>query len=361
MHTPLRPLTLLLGNLPIQVRLALSRLLQAQPDVQLLGLGAEHNELPTLARRLQPDVVVVAENQLSVLEQLARQSQVPVLLYAGTALLRGVLQETARWGVYNYISPMPAVGSTAFVAWQQDVLHKIRTLRPKLVPTATLLPFIPAKRTVLPQGIVVIGASTGGVRAVELLVSGLKTRLNWTVVVALHLPAHFTASFVRRLRRAALLPVEAADAGTTLEAGKITVIPGACNMVVEAGFTGTWPFWKLNLTTELSPSFDEPSIDLLMCSAAQTAGAQVLGAVMTGLGHDGTLGAQAIRQHGGIVVVQDEVSSEVFSMPKSVIQGGWANEIIALNDLAAYINEHTAKMRPERRLRTPSSAYMASR
>ncbi|GGF10703.1 hypothetical protein GCM10011383_22370 [Hymenobacter cavernae] len=146
-----------------------------------------------------------------------------------------------------------------------------------------------------------------------------------------------------------------------LEPGKITVVSGAYNMIVEAGLAGTRPFWKLDLTTEVSPSFDEPSIDLLMRSAAQIAGSQVLGVVMTGLGHDGTLGTKAIRQHGGVVVAQDEASSEVFSMPKSVIQAGLANEVLALDDLAAYINERTGKRDAEGRLRTPLSAYTASR
>ncbi|OUJ74414.1 chemotaxis protein CheB [Hymenobacter crusticola] len=338
--------------MPIQVRLALTRLVQKQPDLQVVHAGPDSDGLAMQARRLHPDLVIVADSCLSVLETLARQYPVPVLLYSSTPLLQGILPQTARWGVYNAISPLPGE-SSAIEGWQEEVLYKIRVLHPPLLSKSerTPTPATYAKALALPRGLVVIGASTGGVRAVEELVKELEPSIGWAVVVAVHLPAHFTRALVTRLQRATLLPVEAADTVSTLEAGKITVVPGGCNMVVQSAHTGPWRIWQLVITDDPSPSFDEPSIDLLMRSAAQVAGAQVIGTVLTGMGHDGTLGAQAIRQRGGAVIVQDKASSEIFSMPNSVIQAGWANKVLSLGNLACYINEATTKAYASQRLR----------
>ncbi|MBC8085499.1 MAG: chemotaxis protein CheB, partial [Hymenobacter sp.] len=132
---------------------------------------------------------------------------------------------------------------------------------------------------------------------------------------------------------------------TQLEPGRIIVAPGGRNLVVRPALTGPWLSWQTDFSAEAGPSGDEPSVDVLMRSAARTVGRNVLGVVLTGLGRDGTLGAQAIRQGGGMVLVQDEASAAVFSMPKSVIQAGWANAVLPLAELPAAIVRHAAQFR----------------
>jgi two-component system chemotaxis response regulator CheB len=82
------PFTLLLGDLPTLVRMELTRLLHAEPDLRVIGSATGPGELVAQARRLRPGLVIAAENQLLGLEQLAQQQPVPVLLYSsGIALL----------------------------------------------------------------------------------------------------------------------------------------------------------------------------------------------------------------------------------------------------------------------------------
>jgi len=334
--------------------------MQNQPGIQVLSADTSTEELTVVARRLRPDLLIVADDQLSALESLARQFPVPILLYTSTALLQGVLRQTARWGVLSAIGSLP-ITEAALVLWQAEVLRKIRSLLPQSSLPRVAKLGAKTRTLALPRGIVVIGASTGGVKAVEQLVSSLVPALGWAVVVAVHLPAHFTRAFVGRLQRATLLPVEAATEGSRLEAGKITVVPGERNMTVQVGFVGAWPIWQLVSTQEPSPCLDTPSIDLLMCSAVQVAGAQVVGAVLTGLGHDGTLGARAIRQRGGVVVAQDKATSAVFSMPDSVIKAGYANAVVPLPNIAAYLNNATALVRASRYVRASSPAQSVYR
>nr|WP_262904720.1 CheB methylesterase domain-containing protein [Hymenobacter lucidus] len=212
-----------------------------------------------------------------------------------------------------------------------------------------------------PSGVAVIGGSTGGVQAIESLVRTLPATLTSAVLVAIHLPAHFTESFVNRLRRATALPVVVGQPGTALEAGKIIVAPGGQNMVVNAVSRGPWLSWHTGFTTEAASLPDEPSVDLLMQSVARTVGRNALGVVLTGLGRDGTLGAQCIRQHGGFVIAQDEASSAVFSMPKSVIQTGAANIVSPLSDIADYVGRLATQLRINRVSSFSSSTQFATR
>lgn len=330
------------------MRLGLTRLLQSQPDLHVVCAGAGSSELLALARQLRPGLVIVGEGQLRDVEQLSRYSTVPALLYCEGHPLPGMLREAARWGVFDTIRP-----NLTTTEWGTEVLRKVRRVLPqvKVRPTAFRAPVtaIPGLST----GLVVIGGSTGGTAAVEQLVRGLPATLPYSVLVAVHLPAAFLNSFIERLRRATALPVMAGWPGTILEPGRIVVAPGGRNLLVKPAANSPWQAWQTEFTPESGASGDEPSVDLLMRSAALTVGRNVVGVVLTGLGRDGTLGAEAIRQHGGTVLVQDEASSAVFSMPSSVIQHGWANAVLPLEQLPAAIIQQATyfdRNSPEKRL-----------
>lgn len=332
-------ITVLLGHLPTVGRLALVRLLEAQTGVRVVSAGEKPAELVAIARRLRPALLIVSDVQVRTLELLSHYVAVPVVLFCETVPLAGMLRETKRWGVVDFI--LASGGSTD---WAKDVLRKIRECLPQAataLPAPVRLPEVPG----LPGGVVVIGGSTGGTAAVEQLVRALPATLACAVVVAVHLPGSFLDSFVKRLARVSALPVVAGWPGTPLEPGRIVVAPGGHNLVIRPALNSPWQSWQTDFSSEYSPSGDEPSIDILMRSAARTVGHNVLGVVLTGLGHDGTLGAQVIRQHGGTVLVQDEASSVVFSMPKSVIQAGWADAVLPLDELAAAIVRHAAHFR----------------
>ncbi|WP_262920592.1 CheB methylesterase domain-containing protein [Hymenobacter sp. 5516J-16] len=160
----------------------------------------------------------------------------------------------------------------------------------------------------------------------------------WAVLVAVHLPESFTDTLVERLRRASQLPVMAATSGMRLEPGRVLVAPGGRNLVVRPVMDSPWVGWQTDFVEE--HGLDVPSVDILMHSVVRAVGRNVVGVVLTGLGHDGTAGAHDIRQHGGTVVAQDEASSAVFGMPKSVIQSGLASAVLPLPHIADFLVRH---------------------
>lgn len=329
-------LTILLGKLPTLVRLELTRLLQSQPDCRVVGMVSSADELVTLARRFKPALVIVSEQDLMSLERLQRQHACPVLLYTSTAPLSGVLREAARWGVYHFIGPLQSGAEQAF---RLGVLRQLRNAPVKKLGAAAGISPVRHIVGAKSSGLIIVGASTGGTTAIEYLVQALHPALAHTILVAVHLPSQFTASFVKRLQRVTALPVKVGRAGLPLVAGQIIVAPGGQNMVVETVRKGPWRVWQTNFSVEPSPCPDEPSVDLLMQSAAVAAGKQVTGIVLTGLGCDGTYGSQQVRAHGGQVMAQSEESAAVFSMPHSVIRAGHANAVLSLEQIAAVINQ----------------------
>ncbi|WP_375435154.1 chemotaxis protein CheB [uncultured Hymenobacter sp.] len=330
--------TVLLGSLPTAGRLALTRLLQ-QLGLRVSGISENSVEFITQVRRLRPALLIVGDAQLRDLEVLSRYAVLPVLLYCESQPLPGMLREASRWGVFDFI-----LAGAAASDWSRTITRKLQVapLRPvslwREVGGAAAVPG-------LPGGVVVIGGSTGSPAAVEQLVRALPATLACAVLVAVHLPASFLGSFVKRLTRATSLPVMAAGVGTQLAPGCILVAPGGRNLVVKAALRTPWQCWQTDFSAETSASGDEPSIDILMHSVAQTVGANVLGVVLTGMGCDGTRGAQAIRQQGGTVLVQDEASSVLFSMPSSVIQAGWANAVLPLAALPEAIMQYAGQFR----------------
>ncbi|RAK69698.1 chemotaxis protein CheB [Hymenobacter edaphi] len=361
------PLTILLGDLPGLMRLALSKLLRTDASVQIVGSTAGPDDLIAQARRLRPDLIITGEQPAASMKRLAQFHRGPVLLYAGYTLPSATLREASQWGVYDHIGPLPAPTDPDYGFVRRDLLRKVHQSR--AVATAALQRLSVSSGSVAygmaghvlsttPRGVVVIGGSTGGAAAVETLVRGLQPGLRWAVVVAVHLPAAFTASLLERVRRAASLPVVEGRAGLRLQAGQIVVVPGGSNWAVrgEAG-QSVW----LQQANEPVAGLDEPNIDLLMISAARAAGARTLGVVLTGLGCDGTAGAAMIRHFGGTVLAQSEQSAAVFAMPKAVIQGGHASAVLALEDMARFINGHVQPLRPAAPVRVAPAIRSYSR
>ncbi|WP_375418469.1 CheB methylesterase domain-containing protein [uncultured Hymenobacter sp.] len=325
--------SVLLGRVPLAVAGELVRLISAAPDLRLVGPAGGVAELAAYAQELRPAVIVASISQLPALAALARL--VRVLLYDAAAGLPPLCSE-GRWELSGSIEPLPGQLARR-TAWRQTLLQKLRAAAfPRWLGRTSLVGLTS------PTGLVIIGASTGGPAAVEAVLTQLRPGLRCAVVVAVHLPAAFTASLVARLRRTSALPVAAAEAGSRLLAGQVVVVPGGTNMVLRRLAAGGW---SSCVASEPATGGDVPSVDLLMTSAAATGG-RVLGVVLTGLGHDGRRGARAIREQGGQVLVQDAASAAVFSMPGAVLRAGWASAALPLAGLAAAINEFGREPQP---------------
>jgi two-component system chemotaxis response regulator CheB len=183
-------------------------------------------------------------------------------------------------------------------------------------------------------GVVIIGASTGGPAALEGLLPELPANFPYSIVVAQHLPKEFTDLFIGRLQSTCALIVTRAENGLSLDPGTIYIAAGGTNTTISK------PAGKAVFVVETNTvDIETPSISKLMASAAEVYSEKTIGVVLTGMGSDGLLGMDRIKQAGGTTLVQDEATSAVYGMGREVVENGLADYVTSLDALTKKINE----------------------
>ncbi|HEX7330169.1 MAG TPA: chemotaxis protein CheB [Pyrinomonadaceae bacterium] len=176
------------------------------------------------------------------------------------------------------------------------------------------------------RDIIVIGASAGGVKALSQLVADLPRNLPAAVFIVLHIPANVPSWLPQILARESKLPVEHAKDGEPIKQGRIYVASPDHHLLIEDG--------GIKLVRGPKENMHRPSIDALFRSAARWAGPRVIGVVLTGARDDGKVGMRAIKQRGGIAVVQDPSEAAFPSMPLSVMQDIEVDYSVPLREIA---------------------------
>lgn len=206
-----------------------------------------------------------------------------------------------------------------------------RQLRPAPVPARPAASAALAQTT---QKIIAIGASTGGVQALSHIFMELPATTHGLVVVQ-HMPPKFTALFAQRMNGCCAMEVREAAHGDRILPGLILLAPGGKHMtIVRSGAQ-----YSVMLNEDPPVCRQRPSVDVLFESVAKYAGANAVGAILTGMGNDGAAGLLAMKQAGGKTVAQDEASSIVFGMPKEAIKLGGADHIIPLSAMSGRLQE----------------------
>ena len=298
---------------------ALEKIAELKPDVITLdmvmpnldGLGV----LAALPRDLPPRVIVVSmadgESELGI---AALEAGAIDLVHKPTALAVTRLYELGDELVQKVKAAMGA---------------RISKVPPKPVAAAARAPFAGLRKTSL----VVIGASTGGPQALTQIVRALPVDFPAPVAIALHMPPGYTEAFAMRLDGDSAVDVIEAFDDVPLTAGKVVVARAGMHLKVES--RGGEMFGRLSFLPMDKPH--RPSVDVLFQSAAAAAGSGVLAVVLTGMGEDGLIGARAVREVNGQIVVESESSCVVYGMPRAVFAAGLADVEVPLGAMVGEI------------------------
>lgn len=180
--------------------------------------------------------------------------------------------------------------------------------------------------------VIMIGASTGGVQAIEEVITKFPNNAPGTVIVQ-HMPAGFTKSFADRMDTLCAASVKEAEDGDRVTPGLVLIAPGNKHTILRR--SGATYFVEVKDGPLVSNH--RPSVDVLFKSAAQIAGKNAIGVMLTGMGNDGAKGMALMREAGSYNLAQDESSCIVFGMPKQAIAIGATHETISLKDIAQRI------------------------
>lgn len=328
------------------VRRLVTAALQLDPDLEVVGTAADGRIALARLAELRPDVMILDLEMpvMSGLETLAAlrktHPRLPVIMFSRFTQ-KGVeaTVQALMLGADDYV-PKPGDGLDVDRCIEELLIPKIKLLaqrrRPPTVgsshPAAKAPPAAPVQRKG-PVQIVAIGTSTGGPNALAELLPALPPDWQVPVVIVQHMPPDFTARLAERLSEKSQLRVREAAAGEPISASQAWVARGDYHLTVR-------PEGKaVRLALHQGPPVNgcRPAVDVLFRSAAEVYGPGVLAVVLTGMGQDGLHGCEAVRATGGQILVQDEASSVVWSMPGAVARAGLADCVLPLHHMGREI------------------------
>ena len=325
------------------IRKLLTEIINSQPDMQVLGAAPDPLVAREMIRDLNPDVLTLDVEMprmdgLDFLERLMRLRPMPVIMVS--ALTDKGSEATLRaleLGAIDYVSKPKIDIVHGIQEYADEIADKIRAAaasRPRQrAPVSTVggakaLPAL-ANRIVSTEKLIIVGASTGGTEAIKEFIIQLPPDCPG-ILITQHMPEAFTKSFAMRLNNLARISVKEAEHGERILPGHAYVAPGNWHLLLKRS--------GANYVTQLSDgppvNRHRPSVDVLFRSAAEHAGRNVLGVILTGMGKDGALGMLAMKEAGAYNYAQNEASCVVFGMPKEAIAAGGVDEILPLNDIA---------------------------
>jgi two-component system, chemotaxis family, protein-glutamate methylesterase/glutaminase len=334
-------------------------IINADPQMEVVGQGRDGRDAVAMAESLKPDVITMDINMphidgLQATELIMSQHPRPIVIVSSES--REGASSTLKaleLGAIDFV-PKPSSGIDLDMrAVGTDLTRKLKVAsKVRVVRTATRSKVIGAAASPTAGGgnspaiasqnagkvpIVVVAASTGGPAAVTQLVSGLQKDLAAAVILVLHMPAAFTSQFTAQLSEVSLLPVREAVINDTPQAGTIYVCPGSSHLRLTLQ-------GKIALDTGARIEGYRPCADVAFESVASYARGLAVGVVLTGMGSDGAKGAMAIKSKGGFVFAQDEATSMIFGMPAEAIKLGAVDEVLALGDISAAIEKRITKI-----------------
>ncbi|HEY2989510.1 MAG TPA: chemotaxis-specific protein-glutamate methyltransferase CheB [Candidatus Binatia bacterium] len=315
-------------------------LLNRDPELEVVGWAKTGREAIDLRNSLNPDVMTMDLDMpvmggLDATKIIASTRPVPILVVSQLIESRdsGVAFEALRCGAIDIMGKPSGAAPGGFSQIGEELIFRVKTvahIRPLRLVSKPALPTIkPRFKSLrqLRQGLIVIGASTGGPPALATILKGLPHYLPVPIVIVQHIAPGFLAGLRQWLERQSPLPVKLAGNDMTLENGTIYLAPDNYHLEVGAGK-------KLLLTSGPPLQGHRPSADRLMETAAQVYGGETLGVLLTGMGRDGAHGLKKIRDAGGHSIVQDEATSLVFGMPREAILNGAAEIVSPLDKIA---------------------------
>lgn len=338
------------------IRKLLTEIINGQADMRVVGTAPDPLIAREMIRSLAPDVLTLDVEMpkmdgLDFLARLMRLRPMPVLMVS-TLTERGseATLRALELGAVDFVAK-PKVGiSSGMAEYAEEITAKIRAAAQAKVRRTSILAAAPgftadavlpalANRIASTEKLIVMGASTGGTEAIREVLIRMPPDCPG-ILIAQHMPEAFTRSFANRLDSLCRIRVKEAGNGERVLAGHAYVAPGHSHLLIKRS--------GANYVTELSqaPAVNRhrPSVDVLFRSAANHAGRNAVGVILTGMGKDGAVGMLEMKKAGSYNLAQNEETCVVFGMPKEAIATGAVDETVPLCELAQRILLRVAAM-----------------
>lgn len=331
------------------VRQTLTDLLNSDDELEVIASAADPYIAAEKLRDFIPDVITLdiempKMDGLTFLRKLMEQHPIPVVICSSLA---SEGSETAlkalELGAVDIITK-PKIGTKQFLEESRihicDVVKaasmaklKKKTvsplIQPKLTADAVLKKSNNKSMIETTEKVIVVGASTGGTEALRYFLEAFPLDSPGIIVVQ-HMPENFTKAFAKRLDSYCKITVKEAENGDSVIRGRALIAPGNYHMLLKRQGA------KYIVEIKIGPlvSRHRPSVDVLFRSAAQYAGKNAIGVIMTGMGDDGAKGMLEMKDAGAFTIAQDEKTCVVYGMPNEAVKLGGVDKILPLEEIA---------------------------
>ncbi len=336
------------------MRKAISDMIESEPEFEVVAKLRDGRDLLEKIDTLNPDVITLDVHMrdldgLATLKELKRMGKKYPIIMLSSATREGseITLECLNNGAISFINKPSGSISLDIEKVQKRLIDEIKSVaggavalnRPSYVynknierqndkkeETITDLRRIQNKRV----DVVVIGASTGGPKALQEVLVNIPSDLGVPMLVVQHMPEGFTKVFAERLDRVCNMKVVEAQEGMSVNDNTIYIAKGGSHMIVMKNRT-------ISLTKDPAIWGVRPAVDKLFNSAIDVYGSNILSVVLTGMGRDGADGTKNIKDNGGITLAEDKSTCTIYGMPKAAYETGKVDLVIPLNKMSEHI------------------------
>jgi two-component system chemotaxis response regulator CheB len=336
------PIRVLIVDDSALIRNLLTSVLSDDPEIEVVGTAADPYVARDRIKALNPDVITLDVEMprmdgVTFLRKIMALRPTPVVMVSTlTQAGADVTLEALEIGAVDFVAKPTTDLRHAMPALAEELRSKIKVAARTRVRAGRgdTSRSRPARTRIMNPSakIVAIGASTGGVEALKMVLMDFVAD-GPPILITQHMPERFTAAFARRLDRECPMRVFEAAHGQRVEPGCAYIAPGQRHL--ELAREGT--HFICRLSDDPPVSGHRPSVDVLFRSAARVAGPRTIGVILTGMGKDGAEGLLELRNAQGITFGQDQASSLVYGMPRVAFERGAVMRQVPLNEMAGAI------------------------
>lgn len=342
------------------IRSLMTEIINSQPDMEVCATAPDPLVARELIKQHNPDVLTLDVEMprmdgLDFLEKLMRLRPMPVVMVSSlTERGSEITLRALELGAVDFVTK-PRVGiRDGMLDYSEKLADKVRAasrarVRQNPQPHAAAAaaahghagaaaPLI-NNPLVSTEKLIIVGASTGGTEAIREVLTPLPPDAP-AVLIAQHMPPGFTRSFAQRLNGLCRISVKEAEHGERVLPGHAYIAPGHAHLLLARSGAN----YIAHLSDEPPVNRHRPSVDVLFRSAAQHAGKNALGVILTGMGRDGAAGLLEMKKAGASTFAQDEASCVVFGMPREAIAMGGVDDVAPLSDMSRRIMARLASM-----------------
>ncbi|MFI5304135.1 MAG: chemotaxis response regulator protein-glutamate methylesterase [Nitrospiria bacterium] len=340
------------------VRQSISIMISETSNIEVMATVHGGLEAIKFLEKETPDVITLdiempEMNGFAFLTWLMQNHPLPVLVISSRSDNQNVFK-ALELGALEFIPKPSAAATLDLLNLKDELVRKIEIISKipknaikkqasiykipvKEIPETEKTPSVPATKAIYKKtvfegnaAVIVIGASTGGPAALQLIISSLPKDFKVPLVIVQHMPPNFTRSFAQRLDSLSKLRVLEAEEGELIQSGRVYVAPGGYHLTVSPSSQG----YQFHLTPKDAGDRYIPSIDKTMISIANVYEKGVIGVILTGMGNDGTEGIKKIKNQGGLTLAESEETAVVYGMPRVPAQMGLIDRIFPINQMA---------------------------